>query len=739
MSDLVFNSSETILKTVSPSKTLSQMKNGSVIFEFYNGMRPIACDLDFLYAETWQYPTYSVNNIEKGRDGSTIYVLPNGDDPENPSNRSKIKYKFLDVIKDLSFRYGLKNEYYKNKYGKWVNVGAIRPYFSLRNSAENIFGSMVIGSINNDIKSESLYVKLCDSEYFEFNNLNSTITKMCEIKDLNVLPETDYYVKEPNVISKDLNNNTYTKYNNSAFKYRIGKADGSYEINKCKQITFTNMEEDTLDNVAGTDSVRFSYKLYNYNSNTYPTGNFDSNNHHILDDLLLTFVDKDGNSYTDLNNLFITVNGMVVDYTMGPLDNQIVIQDVVRYAAYQRRGLKNGYVVSQHTTITNDELGTPIVDIDLPDEAIGMSYYFDINIHKWENISVSHFIRPFNTEKLLKTKAEEPSKSYWLETGLIFSDTSIEKDKTILLCGNTIVEKDAWDIDKYGVIKLNSVSSEFDILYAEIYSKLQRYITEMYGHAGINAPKLSEYLEGYTDPADIEVQYQKYIAAIEAWLASGEDKNHYTKSAFEIVCNQFNTRQYAIIKFNSIEERDYVISVYENTSELKLNNPMRNVFRNINWTPDDIIVMNGIVHKFVNKYSDVFEAPLKWYRPTNDGIFDDVYAYKLEVCKRYTEHDRFRRLSYGELLNGVKSDIQYYIKSTENDKIYLMCDELSEFEFYWNPVSEVEKESGVDPTKTYFTYDNGVYTRVIGTLVEFDDATTYYTKVFKRDYFILKK
>jgi hypothetical protein len=24
-------------------------------------------------------------------------------------------------------------------------------------------------------------------------------------------------------------------------------------------------------------------------------------------------------------------------------------------------------------------------------------------------------------------------------------------------------------------------------------------------------------------------------------------------------------------------------------------------------------------------------------------------------------------------------------------------------------------------------------------LVEFDDATTYYTKVFKRDYFILKK
>jgi hypothetical protein len=739
MSDLVFNSSETILNTASPSKTLSQMKNGSVIFEFYNGMRPIACDLDFLYAETWQYPSYSVHNLEKGRDGSTIYVLPNGDDPDNPSNRSKIKYKFLDVIKDLSFKYGLKNEYYKNKYGKWVNIGIIRPYFSLKNSVENIFGSMVVGSINNDIKSESLYVKLCDSEYFEFSNLNSSVTKICEIKDLNVLPETDYFVKEPNTISKDLNNNTYTKYNNSAFRYHVGKADGSYEIKKCKQITFTNIEDDTLDNVSGTDSVRFSYKLYDYNSNTYPVGDFDSNNHHILEDLLLTFVDKDGNDYTDLTNLFIIVNGVIVDYTPGPGQNQICLRDVVRYASYQRRGLKNGYPINQYKKIINDEFGTPIIDIDLPNESLGMTYYFDISIHKWENVSISHFIKPYNTQKLLKTKPEEPSKSYWLETGLIFSDSYIDKEKSILLCGNTIVEKDSWDIDKYGVIHLNSVSTEFDILYAEIYDKIQRYITEMYGHTGSNAPKLSDYLEGYTDSADIEEQYQKYITAIENWLATGEDKYHYSKSPFEIVCNQFNTREYAIIKFDTIEEKDYIIKLYENTSELKLNNPTRNTFRNINWTPDDIVVMNGLVHKFVNKYSDVFEAPLKWYRPTNEGVFDDVYAYKLEICKHYLEHDKFRRLSYGELLNGVKENIEYYIKSPNNNEIYLKCDDLTEFEFYWNMVSETEKSLGVDPTKTYFIYDNGEYIKVNGTLSDFDVDTVYYTKVFKRDYFILKK
>jgi hypothetical protein len=344
---------------------------------------------------------------------------------------------------------------------------------------------------------------------------------------------------------------------------------------------------------------------------------------------------------------------------------------------------------------------------------------------------------------MLKTKATEPSKSYWLEVGLDFTEP-VNKDKTILLCGNTIVDKDSWTVDEYGKIILNTVSVEFDILYANLYDKMQEYLVQIYGHNSITAPKLKDYISAaYANDSipieeALEQAYTKYNNDLNAWMeSSNSDTFHHSISPFEIIVNQFRSRVYSIIKFDTINEMDYSISVTENTKELKLNTPHRNQFRNLNWTPDDIVVMNGVVHQFVNMYDNVFEAPTKWYRLDNEGVFDDVNAYKLDVVKHYAVHDKFKRLSYGELLSGVKEGVTYYIREKSNDKIYLQCEELTEFANHWKVVSETEKNKGVDPLQVYYVKDaNNVYNKV--SIRIFEDDVIYYTKEFEEVYYILK-
>lgn len=766
MSNNMINNIHTIIETTPSSKNFTQMKNGSIVFVFGNNMKPIACDIDYLYAETTQYPIYSVEQAELGILGNS--VIPNYDsiiDPDtgkyiDPRNKSTIKYKFLDVINALKFRYGLKKEFYKNKNGKWIDITAIKPYFCLIDPRTNPFGHMFTGRIDNNIKELSIYKQLCDSNTFETDY--SLIREICEVKDLNNVPAVDYYVKDPNRTTRDSSTNDVvsTKINNSANIYRIEKADGSYITDKCKHISFSLLEEDNvdIDHLFKTDSIRFSYKLYDINGDYRTSGDYDTNNHHMLNDLLLTFTYADGvTPYTDLSNLFIVLNNLVVDYLTGPNPNQIILKDVVKYAAFQPKSLKNEVFVDDYMNIEESELtGEKIINIDIPYDKVGMNYKFDIQIHKWENVKISHMTPPNSVKKLLKTKTTEPTKSFLLTTELQFGKT-INKDKTILLCGNTIIDKDSWDVTSEGNIYLKTISAEFDILYAEMYDIMRDYLKSIIDHNIEDSPKLREILDNMESMniENIEEAYQEYFNQLETWTnETGGDKYHNTKSVFDIIVNQFINRKYYVLYFdidNIEDEFGFDVNIIENKNDIILNKPLRNHFRNINWNVDDIVVMNGLIHRFENKYDTVFTSPTVWYRMDNEGIYDDVYAYKIEVIKHYKKHDSFRKLTYGELLSGPSVFTEYFYRDTEKSYkigLYFESEEsYVDFEHTFKLISQETLDNGVDPYETYFrkvvSPTNEVsYEKIpILTLINngFTPNVNYYKKIFTKDYYIKRK
>ena len=57
---------ESVVSTSKLPKRLKQFYNKTVVFEFYGGMDPIACDLDYLYSETKQSLLYTAKNLDKG-------------------------------------------------------------------------------------------------------------------------------------------------------------------------------------------------------------------------------------------------------------------------------------------------------------------------------------------------------------------------------------------------------------------------------------------------------------------------------------------------------------------------------------------------------------------------------------------------------------------------------------------------------------------------------------------------
>ena len=115
-------------------------------------------------------------------------------------------------------------------------------------------------------------------------------------------------------------------------------------------------------------------KLANADTKEVAHGTFIDNNNHLFNDLLLTFTDSEGNPYNSLDNLFITVNGMVVGYKPGPLDNQIYIPDVVKYAAMQIKGTKEDTTLDSKLTIKESVYGENILDYDLDSESAGYCY-----------------------------------------------------------------------------------------------------------------------------------------------------------------------------------------------------------------------------------------------------------------------------------------------------------------------------------------------------------------------------
>ena len=749
MSNDVLDNIHTIIETNPYSKNYTEMKNGSVVFVFGNNMRPIACDIDFLYAETTQYPIYSVNQAEIGLASNSLF--PNYDkriDIEtgkyiDPKNRSVIKYKFFDVIKCLIFKYGLKKEYYKNKYGKWIDITAIKPYFTLINPVMNPFGQLFSGTLNNNIKELSIYKQLCDTEYFEFKTDYNNIRTICEVKNLNDIPEIDYYVKEPNNVVYDSDGNSTVTYNNSGIMNHVGRGDGSYITESCEHISFALLEDDNVDieHAFKSDSVRFSYALYDSNREFTASGDYDRNNHHEFNDLILTFVNADGvTPYTKLDNLLISLNGLIVDYASGPNPNQLVLKDVVKFAAYQNKGLKSGVKISDYTTIDESDLtGEKICNIDIPYDKLGINYKFDIQIHKWKNVTITHAISPNSIGKLLKYKETEPSKSYLLPTTLKFGVTA-SKENCILLCGNTIVDKDSWDVTSTGNVYLNSVSSEFDILYAEMYDTMRTYLKSIIDHNISDAPNLQDIINNIDNMTieKLEEAYSQYLDELNEWnAATGGDNFHNTKSVFDIVVNQFSSRKYSLIVFGTEDNLNFEVHVIENKNDIKLNKPLRNHFRITDWNVDDIIVMNGMIHRFENKYDSVFTSPLTWYRMDNNGIYDDVNAYKLDVIKHYEEHDRFRKLTYGEMISGPKSTETYYRRVTQNT--YGTITVTDDFEHTMSLIPDSVISEGVDPNETYFVKEGSEYKKVpILLLINngFDINKKYYKKVFTREYYI---
>ena len=725
---------ESVISTSQASKKVTQFYDRTVVFDFGHGITPIAVTLDYLYAQSDQYVVYDIENYEAGVDNTGInpiyHVLPSYIDTAEHKNQGHNTYKFLNTIREMIFKYGLQHEYYKNRYGKWIDLGTIRPHFAVKNYTDNIFSTFFTGTINDDILESSIYTKVCDHSIFDGSFTDNYFVKLCMVKDVNLIPKAKYFVKD--------------WYSKSAFVYDIERGDGTYTFEECPKLAFTDTEKDAKDSVHSTNSPRFSYKLANADDKTVSLGTYLSNNNHKMNDLLLTFIDNDGNPYVDLSNLFVILNGLIVQYIPGPSDNTIYLKDVVKYAAIQPKTLMSGVNIDDYivSATTKENGGIEVIKYDIPREKIGFNYKFDIKVYKWDNISVSSFIEPISTGKLLKTVPEEANKSFWLVNKLTFSH-KVNKEKSILLCGNTIVDKDSWEVLSDGSIKLTGIEIEFDLLYSEMYPRMREYLATQISHSLSIAPKLEDYLKLHPDTEEgINEAYREYDAAIDEWKnTTGSDNYHYARSAFDIVVEQFRNRTYALIEFDNISERAYDIQVIENRQDIKLNKPAKNYFINENWNVDDIIIMNGICHDFVNKTENVFFAPETWYRHGYDDVFENASGYKLQIIRHDSRKDAFHKLNYIELIYGPKLGTTYY-RYDEEKKAYFAVNDLEdkyfEFEKTYRYLSDDEKSLGYDSHKIYFIKENNNYVRA-NENTDFEPGVNYYVCEFTKDYYVAKK
>lgn len=721
---------EAVVDRTQASKNPVSHYDRTVVFEFNTDeVKPIAVSIDYLYTRSDHFPIYNIQNYDKVID-STVYPPVTTAFPtyttsvDVPKNQGHNVYMFIDRIRELAFKYGIKNEFYKNKYGKWIDLSAIRPHFSVKRYDDNIFSRFYTGLIDDRFAETSIYTKVCDSPTFECVNQNDYFVTMCQVKDVNRIPDTVYLVKDVN--------------SGSAFMYDIGRGDGSYVYENCEVEAFTNAETDPHGSLRATIYPRFTYKLANADTKEIAHGTFIDNNNHLFNDLLLTFTDSEGNPYTSLDNLFITVNGMVVGYKPGTSDNQIYIPDVVKYASMQIKGTKENTSLDSKLSIEESVYGENILNYDLDSESAGYCYDFDIQIKRWKGVTVTSIIEPLDTGKILKTPETEDNKSYWLTRKLIFN-RRIDKDKTVLLCGNTIVDKDSWYVDENGAIILKNIEAEFDLIYSEVYRNVQIYLESIVGHSISGAPDIKDFLkENMSTEEDINKAYEEYQKALDEWKnTNGSDTYHYYhKSPFVITVEQFKYRQYGIIEFGSENSETYDINVLENHSDIILNRPVRDQFINRNWSPDDTVVMNGISHRFVNIHEDVFIAPDVWYRHGVSGIFDGANAYKLAVVRHDRRSDAYHKLNYTELLRGPLDGVVYYLHDDNRDT-YHAFSELKAFEKHYLVV-DVTPGTTIDKNIQYFTKTADEYIPVPSTITVFQDGETYYTCYFDKDYFLKK-
>ena len=177
------------------------------------------------------------------------------------------------------------------------------------------------------------------------------------------------------------------------------------------------------------------------------------------------------------------------------------------------------------------------------------------------------------------------------------------------------------------------------------------------------------------------------------------------------------------------------MEVVENRSDVEVDKPYTNHIRNKNWSPDDILVVNGLVHNFVNVYADVFTPPTKWYLPILDNVFEGADVYKLQIKRHDIKSNFYMKLNYQELLAGPIDGYSYFTYN-EDKRIYLPVGEIKEFASDYIPVTSTI----YDKNAVYYTKNsNGLFVRVPSTNDVFEDGVTYYTRRFNDTYYVLKK
>lgn len=586
----------------------TQFDDQSVIFILKGSNLPIiGYSGEFLFKRTVQHSTLK---FTEPTDKSQIN--PN-DNPEMCSNTEVFRY--YERIKDMIFKYGLKRELYKNSHGHWVDMTAIRKNMGM-------FLNMITGVVDESLESgefnTSIYVKVAD---YLINH-----------------PEEGSIFNQYIVDEKEIPRATYIDENGKYWS--IGPGDGTISVTEPSGYQFKRyLESENIDNIHLKDDkyILFTESLSDYETGLEASKNYEENDAHKYDDLKLTFLHVDKTTpFTDLNNLLIFVNGLLVDYKKHPtLNNVIYLPNVKRLSSLQQVGLKKGYTPDQHSNyqIVGD---TNCIYYEFDNSKCKYSYKFNIEIFKFDNVKFSHFIQPIDFKYILKTEAYSTN-TYWLPYKLSFSNT-IDKDKTILVCSGEIIPKDEWDIDPNDshIVRLLYNDFEFEQLMNEMTTKMRIYLSQTIQHDIDNEPKLSDYILNYDSEDAINNGFQNYVTAMNEYIANvtgGLYDSHFAISAINTVIKQFDNRSYSLIKTDTIEDVNYDVQFFENHDDIIVDKPRINQLTNKNWSLDDILIVNGMKQQFVNVYQDKFKVPQTMWLMDPENVFEHCSAYKLQVIK----------------------------------------------------------------------------------------------------------
>ncbi len=105
-----FITDESVVAPVKNPLDITTMYNRSVVFEFNGGIAPIACDLEYLYTDNETHIQNALIHNYDMENGGPLSSF--GDTNGLNTVILKKKYRFLEVIKYLEFKYGIKHHIY---------------------------------------------------------------------------------------------------------------------------------------------------------------------------------------------------------------------------------------------------------------------------------------------------------------------------------------------------------------------------------------------------------------------------------------------------------------------------------------------------------------------------------------------------------------------------------------------------------------------------------------------------